>query len=36
MNSVYVDGIYIGNTKNLKAVCAVGAYQSPLAIGGRL
>lgn len=36
MNSVYVDGIYIGNTKNLKALCTPGAYQGPLAIGGSL
>jgi hypothetical protein len=36
MNSVYVDRIYIGKAKNLKALCAVGAYQGPLAIGGRL
>jgi hypothetical protein len=36
MNSVYVDGIYIGNTKNLKAVSAGGTHHGVLAIGGEV
>ena len=36
MNSVYVDGVYIGNAKNLKGVCVQGIDQGPVAIGGEL
>ncbi|CRM35984.1 hypothetical protein SAMN05216247_11954 [Pseudomonas salomonii] len=36
MNSVYVDGVYIGKAKNLKGVFVRGIDQGPVAIGGEL
>ncbi len=36
MNSVYVDGIYIGNAKNLKAVSAGVSHHGVLATGGEV
>ena len=36
MNSVYVDNIYIGKSKHLKAVIAGGTDQGPVAMGDEL
>ncbi len=36
MNSVYVDGVYIGKTKNLKAVFVEDYDQGQVAIGGEV
>jgi hypothetical protein len=36
MNSVFVDGVYIGKAKNLHAVFAGPADQGLVAIGGEL
>lgn len=36
MNSVYVDSVYIGKAKNLKAAQAYRTDQGPVAIGGEL
>jgi hypothetical protein len=36
MNSVYVDGVYIGKTKNLEAVFAQDCDQGQVAIGGEV
>lgn len=36
MNSVYVDGFYIGKAKNLKALGTGFVDQGPVASGGKL
>ncbi len=36
MNNVYIYSVYIGKTKNLKAVFAPGTDQGQVAIGGEL
>lgn len=36
MNSVYVDGVYIGKTKNLKAALVEDYDQGQVAIGGEV
>jgi hypothetical protein len=36
MNSVYLDSVYIGKAKNLKALLLDRTDQGPVAIGGEL
>ncbi len=36
MNSVFVDGVYIGNAKNLKASLEGGIDQGQVASGGEV